>query len=161
MAMRIADQVTLKLVTEGSDDSSPRSEFVLNSIPTGTHIEGATLEAAVEWNSYYLLFTTDDVPYEEMLRIVLLDPTLEVLDSALIGSPYSTGSFSSLELLEPDTVKFRFIGGSPWEVQLLSTRALRLPFFSEPRGVHRPVGFSRHFIVKGKPSPETGAASAV
>jgi hypothetical protein len=70
MAMRIADQVTLKLVTEGSDDSSPRSELVLNSIPTGTHIQGATLEAAVEWNSYYLLFTTDDVPYEEMLRIV-------------------------------------------------------------------------------------------
>jgi hypothetical protein len=161
MPIRVADQITLKVVAEGSDDSSPTSEVVLDGIPTGTHVRGATLEAAVEWNSYYLLFTTDDVPYEEMLRIALLDQDLGLLDTALIGSPYSTGSFSSLELIEPDTVTFRFIGGSPWEVQLLPAPALRLPFFSEPRGVHRPIGFTRRFIVRGRPSPQTGAASAV
>ena len=129
MAIRVADQITLKLVTEGSDDSSPTSELVLNSIPSGRHIQGATLEAAVEWNSYYLLFTTDDVPHEEMLRIVLLDQNLNVLDTALIGSPYSTGSFSSLELFEPDTVKFRFIGGSPWGGEAASNASIASAIF--------------------------------
>jgi hypothetical protein len=114
------------------------------------------LEAAVEWGSFCLLLLTDDIPYEEMLRVVLLDADLDVVDEALIGSPYSTGSSSSLELCGPDVVSFRFIGESPWTVQLLSKRGLRLPFISEPRGVHRSFGFSRQFVV-GKGATPLGA----
>ena len=152
--MRVAHHITLRPVSEGTETTSPTSEIVLNGVPTGRHLEGATLEAAVEWNSSYLLFITDDVPNEEMLRIVLLDRELRVLDTAMIGSPYSTGSFSALELRKPNMVMFRFIGGSTWTVQLRPTRSWRLPLFSEPRGVHRPFGFSRRFIVHGTPSPE-------
>ena len=152
--MRVAQQITLRPVAEATETAPPTSEIVLNGTPTGRRIEGATLEAAVEWNSSYLLFVTDDVPHEEMLRIVLLDRELDVLDTALIGGPYSTGSFSALELHAPDTVKFRFIGGSPWTVELRPTSSFRLPLISEPRGVHRPFGFSRRFVVHGAPSPE-------
>lgn len=151
--MRVADQITLRRISEAAEVAPPTSEIALNGVPTGRRIEGATLEAAVEWSSAYLLFITDDVPYEEMLRIVLLDRNLDVLDSALIGGPYSTGSFSSLELRAPDTVRFRFIGGSPWTVRLLPARGWRLPLLSEPRGVHRPFGFSRRFVVDGSPAP--------
>ena len=152
--MRIATQITLNPISESTEERPPTSELVLNGVPTGRRIHGAILEAAVEWNSLYLVFLTDDIPHEEMLRIVLLDEELNVLDRALIGAPYSSGSFSSLELCEPDTVKFHFIGGSPWMVQLRGSKGLRLPFVSEPQGVHRPFGFSRHFIVRGTPSPE-------
>jgi len=153
--MRVSDRLTLNRISEGTEEAPPTSELVLNGVPTGRTIQGTTLEAAVEWNSLLLIFVTDDVPFEEMLRVILLDEDLNVVDRALIGSPYSTGAFSSLELRAPDTVKFHFIGGSPWTVQLRSTRGLRLPFISEPRGVHRPFGFSRRFIVRGRPSPES------
>ena len=126
----------------------------MGGVPTGKRISGAILGGAVEWDSFYLLFLTDDIPYEEMLRVVLLDAKLDVVDEALIGGPYATGSFSSLELHGTDAVRFRFIGGSPWTVHLLSRRALRLPFISEPRGVHRPFGFTRQFIVRGTPARE-------
>jgi len=152
--MRIATQITLNPISESTEEQPPTSELVLNGVPTGRRIHGAILEAAVEWNSLYLVFLTDDIPHEEMLRIVLLDEELNVLDTALIGAPYSSGSFSSLELREPDTVKFHFIGGSPWLVQLRGSKGLRLPFVSEPQGVYRPFGFSRQFIVRKTPSPE-------
>jgi len=152
--MRIADQIALATISEATDASSPVSELVVSGVRTGKRISGAILEGAVEWDSFYLLFLTDDIPHEEMLRVALLNAELEVVDEALIGGPYSTGSFSSLELCGTDSVRFRFVGGSPWTVQLLSKRALRLPFISEPRGVHRRFGFLRQFIVRGTPARE-------
>jgi hypothetical protein len=71
--MRIADQIALKPIFEATDHSSPISELVINGVPSGKRVEGATLEAAVEWNSLYLLFLTDDIPHEEMLRVLLLN----------------------------------------------------------------------------------------
>jgi hypothetical protein len=152
--MRIADQIALNPISEATDALPPVSELVVSGVPTGKRVSGAILEGAVEWDSFRLLFLTDDIPHEEMLRVALLNAELDVVDEALIGGPYSTGSFSSLELCEPDAVRFRFIGGVPWTVQLLSKRALRLPFISEPRGVHRSFGFSRQFIVRGTPARE-------
>src|SRR5688572_439708 len=111
-SMRIADQIALNPVSEGTDTSSPVSELVVNGVPTGKCVNGAVLEAAVEWNSFHLLFLTDDIPHEEMLRVALLNADLDVVDEALIGNPYATGSFSSLELCGTDAVRFQFIGGS-------------------------------------------------
>lgn len=148
-SMRISDQITLRLISEATQDASPISEILINNVPTGKRVEGVVLEVAVEWGSFCLLFLTDDIPNEEMLRVLLLDHNLEPVDSAVIGNPYSTGFFSLLELREPDTVRFRFMGGAPWRIQLLSRKRPRIPFFSEPPGVLRSLGFSRQFIIKG------------
>jgi hypothetical protein len=152
--MRIADELTTKLQNEGGDEKEPKSEVVIGGVPTGKLVPGAVLEAAIQWTSCYLLFMTDDVPHEEMLRIVLLDNQMTLVDSVLIGGPYTTGSFSSLELSEPNKVCFRFIGETPWEVELLPKPGFRIPFFSEPTGVWRAPGFSRHFVVRGNPLPQ-------
>lgn len=154
--MRIANELTMRLTDEGGDGKDPTSEVLIHDRPTGKYLPGAMLEAAVQWTNRYLLFVTDDVPYEELLRVVLLDDRFALIDSALIGGPYSTGSFSSLQLSEPDTVRFRFIGDTLWEVELLNKPEFRLPFFSDPKGVSRSPGFSRHFVVRGKPVPERG-----
>lgn len=146
--MRITDQLTLEPISTATSTTSPVSELVVEGVATGKRVAGATLEGAAQWNSVYLLLLTDDIPYEEVLRVVLLDAHLDVVDEALIGSPYCTGAFSSLEVCDADAVKFRFIGETPWVVQLLPKPALRIPFFSEPSGVHRPFGFSRHFIIR-------------
>jgi len=155
MNMRIASELTTRLVHEAGEVERPTSEFFLHGKSTGKIISGAVLEAAVQWEDRYLLFMTDDVPFEDMLSIHLLDAQLNMLDSALIGSPYSTGSFSSLELSEPNTVRFRFIGDTLWSIELLSRPGFRVPFISEPLGVYRPFGFSRQFIVRGNPRPQT------
>ncbi|GEM_PF-3905238 len=77
-----------------------------------------------------------------------------VLEAAVLGAAYSTGSFSDLSLLPPDTVRFRFIGGTDWTVRLLHKDQFRLPLVSEPRGVSRRLGFSRRFVVDGDPQPQ-------
>jgi hypothetical protein len=157
MAMRIAKELTTRLVHGMGEGEVPTSEVLVNGTSTGKRISGAVLEAAVQWDNRYLLFMTDDVPYEEMLSIHLLDDQLDLLDSALIGGPYATGSFSSLELREQNTVCFHFIGDTTWSVELLSRPRFRMPFISEPPGVKRPLGFSRHFIVRGNPRPQTAS----
>jgi hypothetical protein len=153
MGLCIARELTTRLVHGTDEGEIPTSEVLVHGKSTGKLISGAVLEAAVHWENRYLLFMTDDVPFEEMLSIHLLDAKMNVLDSALVGSPYSSGAFTSLELSEPDTVRFRFIGDTLWSIELLSRPGFRIPFISEPAGVKRPVGFSRHFIVHGNPRP--------
>jgi len=155
MVMRTAEELTIRLVHGADEGEVPTSEVLVHGRSTGKLVSGKILEAAVQWENRYLLFMTDDVPFEEMLSIHLLDAQMNVLDSALIGSPYSSGAFTSLLLSEPNTVQFRFIGDTLWRVELLSRPRFRVPFISEPSGVKRPVGFYRHFIVRGNPRPQT------
>lgn len=137
-----------------ADDAPPLCEILRHGKPTGRRVPGAVLEQAAQWQSFYLLFTTDDTPFEELLHIHLLDAELNLLDSATLGGIYSTGSFSLLASAEPDTLRFWFIAGTDWSVQVLPEPGFRLPLLSEPAGMSRPLGFSRHFIVQGQPQPE-------
>lgn len=152
--MRMAAELTVQQVDRINIDEGPKSAILINGEATGKFVAGAVLEGSVQWMNFLLLFMTDDIPYEEMLRIVLLDDRLNLVDSALIGSPYSTGSFSSLRLVEPNSVSFRFIGDTNWCIELLPKPTFRIPFISEPPGVWRPLGFSRHFIIQGNPRPQ-------
>ncbi|MDR2852308.1 MAG: hypothetical protein LBV61_04535 [Burkholderiaceae bacterium] len=154
MGMRIASELTARLARGANDDEIPESEVLVNGTSTGKRISGAILEAAVQWENRYLLFMTDDIPFEEILSIHLLDAQLNILDSALIGGPYSSGSFSSLELNEPNNVRFHFIGDTTWCIELLPRPEFRMPLISEPLGVKRHFGFSRQFIVRGNPRPQ-------
>ena len=153
--MRTADELTIKRVAPPDERDVPKSEISIEGKPTGKFVPGAFLEAAVQYDDFYLLFMTDDIPYEEALRILFLDKTLKILDSALLGGPYSTGWFSALSLEEPNTIRFRFIGDTTWSIELLSRPRFRIPFLAEPPGVHRPFGFFRHFLVRGNPRPRT------
>lgn len=95
---------------------------------------------------------TDDILFEEMLSVHLLDGTLNLLDSVTIGAMYSTGIFSSLELIEPNIVRFRFFDDTDWRIELLTKPVFGLPFLSDPRGVSRKLGFTRYFIkIHGHP----------
>jgi hypothetical protein len=152
--MHIASQLSTRLVPQ-PEDEIPRSEILLRGAPTGKQVNGAVLEAAIAWRDCFLLLLTNDIPYEEMLNIHLLDDTFTLLDTAILGAAYSTGSFRELVLIEPDQVGFQFIGGTPWRIELLNDPEFRLPLVSEPRGVSRPMGFSRRFRVHGNPQPGT------
>lgn len=148
-------EMTTKAINEYAEMAIPESRILIKGEATDKVVTGAILEAAIRWGDYYLLFMTDDIPYEEMLSIHLLDRTLNLLDSVTIGTMYSTGSLSSLELVEPNVVGFRFIGNTDWRIELLAKPVFGLPFLSDPKGVSRKFGFTRHFKVHGHPLPES------
>jgi hypothetical protein len=152
--LHLSDQISILPATPAQSDQPPRCELRIDGRATGLCLSGVVLEAALRCDAGWLLFLTDDVPFEDMLSIHLLNPagTLR-LDSARIGSAYATGNFRALRIQPPDTLAFHFMGGTPWSVQLLAVPAWRLPFVGEPAGVHRPFGFLRRFVVRGAPRP--------
>jgi hypothetical protein len=149
--MHIQANLLLERIPSATENEGPQSEIWLSGQSTHQQVPGANLEACVQWHDKTLLLVTDDVPYEEALRIILLDQDMKMIDAAELGAPYSTGAFKDLMLLPPDALSFRFIGDTTWTVTLLAQPGFRLPFFTEPRGVSRPFGFQRHFVVDGQP----------
>ena len=132
----------------GKPDEIPVSELILRGNASAVTISGAVLEAAVEWEGCFVVFMTDDVPYEEGLSIHLLAPDLALLDSAEIAAMYSTGVFRDLELIEPKHLRFRFFADERWELELLAEPEFRWPFFSDPTGARRRFGFRRQFRIR-------------
>lgn len=130
------------------------STIVMDGKVTDLEVTGAVLEAAVAWRDQRLLFLTDDILHEDMLRIYLLDAQHRLLDTAVLGAAYSTGAFSDLRLLPPNSLSFSFIGGITWRLLLLSQREFAVPWLSDPRGVSRPWKFHRSFRLEGKPLPD-------
>lgn len=146
--------LTLLLESPRSERALARSRIIAAGRDTGRIVAGEILEAAVRWANYHLLFITDDIPFEEHLRIYLLDAQWKIVDCAVLGAMYSTGVFSDLELAPPNCLHFRFFGGITWTLELLDHDVLSLPF-SDPRGVSRPFSFRKRFKIHGRPLPDT------
>lgn len=65
--------VKLILERKASDFKQATSEVIVGDKPTGITIDGQELEAAVKVDSdRYILFTTDDVIFEESLSVMLI-----------------------------------------------------------------------------------------
>lgn len=137
------------------EEQMPQSEIVLQGIATGKLVDGAVLEAAVKWRGGYLALVTDDIPQEDTLRIYLFDLSLNLIDSATLGAMYSTGSFRDLTLAAPNFLRFRFIGATKWTLEILNRPEFSVPFYNDPKGVHRPLSFARHFKLFGEPAPSS------
>lgn len=152
--MRLADEVNIQPLPTG-DDQPARSVVLLRGQPCSTPVTGRLLEAAVESDGRYLLFLTDDTPYEDLLHVHLLDARGQVLDAADLGGPYSTGRFTGPRLLGDNRIGFGFIDDKDWEVELLPAARLRLPLWSEPKGVWRPSPLRCHFVLRAHPRTTT------
>ena len=147
-------EFSIKLCVDGSDTNLPLSLVYVNNSATGVVIAGAILEGAVRYKDFYLVFLCNDIPYEESLHIYYFDAGLKLLDSAVLGSMYSTGHFRGLELIEPNRVKFNFFGGSDWILTLHQVRQNYFPFLTDPKGVTRSVKLHCYFKVDSQPLAE-------
>lgn len=134
--------------------SSEQSGIFLGNTKTDKSIDGSYLELCIKTGCKYLVFMTDDTPNEDMLRIHLLNESLDVIDSATIGSMYSTGSFRNYNIQDLNTLTFQFIGGTKWKVEILDKKEFLFPFISLPKGVSRKHTFSQYFKVYGNPQSE-------
>lgn len=112
------DDVNLKLISETTDTQSPKSEITIKGTRLQRIINGVDLELCVECSEGYLVFTTDDCPFEESLNIYLLSEENEIIDNATIFWPYGTGSFKLLRLIDPDLVQFKFFCEKDWQIKI-------------------------------------------
>ncbi|NRF67055.1 hypothetical protein HLB44_08685 [Aquincola sp. S2] len=151
MRQLLGSELAVRPLASAGPDDEPKCELLRAGAPTGCQVFGAVLEAAILWNDRTLLFMTDGIPYEDFLTIHLFDDRLSPLDSASIGTMFSTGSFSLLRLDEPNRVVFRFIGDTAWTVELLEQPVLQLPLLGDPPGVQRRLRLQRHFRLHTQP----------
>ncbi|NRR31371.1 hypothetical protein HSX11_14410 [Oxalobacteraceae bacterium] len=155
MRLLSPSEFSIRLSQPYTSKNLATSEILFDDTPTGIILTGQVLEAALEWCDYTVAFLTDDIIHEDMLRIYMFNANHQVIDSAVLGAMYSTGVFRDLNLIEPNTLTFTFIGGITWRLILLPEAEFSLPFISDPRGVSRPLKFFRRFRLLGKPLPET------
>lgn len=147
--MRLTDDITLR---PQPFNDEPSGEVWIAGRSTGTIVSGCVLEAAVRCRRGWLLFVTDGVPYEDMLTIHLLDERGRLLDSARIGGPYATGSFSQVRVEPPAIVRFRFIDDADWSVRVLDKPRPAVPWWPDARGVWRGARLTRHFELRRTPA---------
>jgi hypothetical protein len=75
-----------------------------------TQLPGCVLERLYQLeNRHYLVFLTDDSPYEECLHIVLLDENYHQLDQVDIFQAYTPGILSNLTVLGSYELEFEFM----------------------------------------------------
>ncbi len=154
-----AERLDLQPLPAGGD-TAPSVHLLMDGVRTPQALAGAVLEACFLCedigDAHLLLLLSDDVPFEDFLHLHLLDQRLAPLDSASLGAPYSTGSFSLLGPPGERELHFRFIGQADWTVTLLDHAEARLPFLGEPPGVHRRLGLSRRFRLSSRARAEAG-----
>jgi len=149
----VEEDGTISIAPPSSEIKIPSCELIIQGKPTGYRIDGCILEAALQCDTGYLVFLTEDCPFEESLDIHLVDFSGDLKDSVRIGGMYTTGTFGNLQVQQPNKVTFEFIGktahkkGTTWVVELLPSPSWRLPIFSDTLGAQRPFGFKRHFLL--------------
>jgi len=144
---------SVKLIekSKASDFIQATSEVTVGDKQTGITIDGQVLEAAIKVDSdRYILFTTDDVIFEESLTVTLISLSQGKLESLQIGNEYSSGSFEQLSVHD-EYIRFNFIGHSAWVIKVNGSPKLRLPFVSDTRGVKRASGLKTYLSIDAKP----------
>lgn len=85
-------------------------------------LPGAVLEAQFEAVDGYLVFTTEDTPYEEALHVHWVARDGRVLDAVELSAPYTPAIFANAVLAAPRTVRFTFFDdGRLWSVEVART----------------------------------------
>jgi hypothetical protein len=115
---------------------------------TGLRISAASLEAQFQLQpGFYLLFFTDNTPYEEALQIVLLDSHLQFLDGLELGQPYTPGILSGIHAESEQRILFDFFASTRLLLSIhpegIFHLIRRLPPFARPL---KGRFFSRHYL---------------
>ena len=109
------------------EGEAARANLMLDGRPTGVSVPGIVLEAQYRCGEGYLLLTTENVPYEEAVHVLLLGPQFSVLDHVELAHPFAPGILSDLRPTGEGQLRFSFFGGDLWELTVRGTpRRLRL-----------------------------------
>ncbi|HVK53737.1 MAG TPA: hypothetical protein VM532_01790 [Burkholderiales bacterium] len=115
----------------------PQAKLLWRSESTGLVLDGVNLEHQVRIEDKYLLFLTENCPFEEGLHIYLIDDSRRVLDAVEIGAPYAPGVLKNVQQIGGAAMSFSFFGEDLWRLEVRDKPALT---FSRPLS---PVKFKR------------------
>lgn len=150
--MKLTDSISLSVVKEAQRLSETQCEIILNGKDTNIIVSGKKLEAAIKIaDNRFLLFTTDEIIYEESLNIFYIDASSGIIEALSLGGEYVTGTFEDLSVNQ-DSASFSFIGDTTWTVKVSESPTLKLPF-SDPRGVSRPIRLRKYIDISANPAP--------
>ena len=76
--MHIIDEFTIMNIHSKNEDYDNTSYLYYRGIDIGVILEGLYLAAQYKFNNKFILFLTEDCPFEEGLFIYLLDQTFNV-----------------------------------------------------------------------------------
>lgn len=134
--------------------SQASSEVYFENKSTGVLVPGKILEAAFHIdNDRYLIFTTDDVLFEESLTITLVSLNKGIIEVVHLGGEYTSGTFENAKADE-DSVHFQFIDDVRWTIKVAESARFRIPFLADPKGVKRSSGLKTHMAFLTTPVPE-------
>jgi hypothetical protein len=84
----------------------------------------------------YLLFFSDNCPFEEELQVVLLDGQFRLLDGLALGQPYTPGVLSGVQPEGEHRIAFTFFADTPMVLRVhpqgVAHVLRRLPPFARP-----------------------------
>lgn len=121
------------------------SELCIHGKNTGITIPADYLETAILLDDgRYLLFVTEDVPYEKSLELLLIDIKQDIQEQMTIAIPYGSGTLREMRLYE-NHVEFSYFSDEIWRVEVSSSRFFRLPFQDVFLVTRHPFRFS-YFI---------------
>lgn len=151
--MKLVDNFSLHVVSAPQDNRQGEYQVLFDGNATIIHVPYCVIEAAIRVDeSRFLLFLTDDTPFEEILHIALIHLKQGILEMISLGGIYTTGSFARLQV-EDNAAHFHFIGDTTWTVRIAAKPFFRIPLIGDPRGVWRPFAIKHFILISAAPPP--------
>ena len=94
------------------------SDLLFKGAPTGLRVEGSLLTGQFESPGGYILLTEYEPPFDQSLKIYMLNDKFAVLDVRKLSYILQHGSTRDLRLAD-GKLRLSFISGRVWEVEVL------------------------------------------
>lgn len=106
-----------------SQQNKSKASLIDNRSNTGLKLYGSIIEKQYEYNGmYYVIITSYDVPYEEILSIYFLDNSYHILDLVFISYHYLSGACSTFRnpnIFSSNQVSFNYETNSTWVLTIV------------------------------------------
>lgn len=146
MSIRQTDEFKIKNIIENPNEI-PRLQLENIRLNRSIEVSGKILEAQYGVNDHFLLFTTEDCPFEEALHIYYLSPQLEVLDALELSAMYTGGMLGDLAVDNGNAIRFSFFEkDESWTLKVLPKP--EYAFFNHRHPVKRKMPFYRKSWLK-------------
>ena len=105
--MVTAATTSFRIVKE-IDGGTPSSIIAHNDTSAMVAVNGRLLEAQFSCDSGFVIFMSNDCPFEERLYVYLLDASCVVIDVLQFGIPYQPGVFRDVAITSSGSITFSF-----------------------------------------------------
>lgn len=103
------------------------SEVYLRGKGTGISVPAVYLEAAIQLDdNRYLLFVTDDCPFDESLEIVLIEIGKGILEQSALYVINGTGTFKNLSVYHSH-LEFSYFSHEVWKLTVGQRQHFKFP----------------------------------